>query len=50
MTFIAPVHLCSFPAILKGRIDRLQTLDFGSSADAGRPWPLLRRVLRIDLL
>ena len=28
LAFIAPVHFCSFPAILKGRIDRVWTLDF----------------------
>jgi hypothetical protein len=28
LAFIAPVHLCSFPAILKGWIDRVWTLDF----------------------
>jgi NAD(P)H dehydrogenase (quinone) len=28
LAFIAPVHFCSFPAILKGWIDRVWTLDF----------------------
>lgn len=28
LAFIAPVHFCSFPAILKGWIDRVFTLDF----------------------
>ena len=28
LAFIAPVHFCSFPSILKGWIDRVFTLDF----------------------
>ena len=28
LAFIAPVHFCAFPAILKGWIDRVWTLDF----------------------
>jgi NAD(P)H dehydrogenase (quinone) len=28
LAFIAPIHFCSFPAILKGWIDRVWTLDF----------------------
>jgi NAD(P)H dehydrogenase (quinone) len=28
LAFIAPVHFCSFPSILKGWIDRVWTLDF----------------------
>ena len=28
LAFIAPIHFCAFPAILKGWIDRVWTLDF----------------------
>jgi NAD(P)H dehydrogenase (quinone) len=28
LAFIAPIHFCNFPAILKGWIDRVWTLDF----------------------
>jgi NAD(P)H dehydrogenase (quinone) len=28
VAFIAPIHFCGFPAILKGWIDRVWTLDF----------------------
>jgi putative NADPH-quinone reductase len=28
LAFIAPIHFCSFPSILKGWIDRVWTLDF----------------------
>ena len=38
LAFIAPVHFCSFPSILKGWIDRVFTLDFtfGLTADGWR--------------
>jgi putative NADPH-quinone reductase len=45
LAFIAPVHFCSFPAILKGWIDRVWTLDFRVRADLGR---LARRCERPD--
>ncbi|HEY5011190.1 MAG TPA: NAD(P)H-dependent oxidoreductase [Acidimicrobiia bacterium] len=28
LAFVAPIHFCSFPSILKGWIDRVWTLDF----------------------
>ena len=49
LAFIAPVHFCSFPAILKGWIDRVFTLDFafgltseGWRGDINGRIPLLR--------
>lgn len=38
LAFIAPIHFCSFPSILKGWIDRVWTLDFafGLTADGWR--------------
>ncbi len=49
LAFIAPIHFCSFPAILKGWIDRVFTLDFafgltsaGWRGDIDGRIPLLR--------
>ncbi len=49
LAFIAPIHFCSFPAILKGWIDRVWTLDFafgltsaGWHGDVNGRIPLLR--------
>jgi NAD(P)H dehydrogenase (quinone) len=49
LAFISPVHLCSFPSILKGWIDRVFTLDFafgltseGWRGDINGRIPLLR--------
>jgi NAD(P)H dehydrogenase (quinone) len=38
LAFVAPIHFCSFPSILKGWIDRCWTLDFafGLTADGWR--------------
>ena len=38
LAFIAPIHFCSFPSILKGWIDRVFTLDFafGLTSDGWR--------------
>ena len=35
LAFIAPIHFCSFPAILKGWIDRVWTLDFAYGLTSG---------------
>ena len=47
--FVAPIHFCSFPSILKGWIDRVLTLDFvfgltseGWRGDINGGIPLLR--------
>ncbi len=49
LAFIAPIHFCNFPSILKGWIDRVWTLDFafgltsaGWHGDVGGHIPLLR--------
>ena len=49
LAFIAPIHFCSFPSILKGWIDRVFTLDFafgltseGWHGDINGRIPLLR--------
>ncbi len=49
LAFIAPIHFCSFPSILKGWIDRVFTLDFafgltseGWRGDINGRIPLLR--------
>jgi NAD(P)H dehydrogenase (quinone) len=49
LAFVAPVHFCSFPSILKGWIDRVFTLDFafgltseGWRGDINGRIPLLR--------
>jgi NAD(P)H dehydrogenase (quinone) len=49
LAFIAPIHFCSFPAMLKGWIDRVFTLDFafgltseGWRGDINGRIPLLR--------
>ena len=49
LAFVAPIHFCNFPSILKGWIDRVWTLDFafgltsaGWHGDVNGRIPLLR--------
>ncbi len=55
LAFIAPIHFCSFPSILKGWIDRVFTLDFafgltseGWRGDINGRIPLLQHQRALD--